>query len=142
MSSYWLTIRQKWIIKEKKQHFLSNDRHLEWRVRLWDTILKGCHSRTIQSKFSYIWFSRFWVEDLNLILICIICIFGMHRLRDRFNRRMLNICWTTHSQADAIIIREYLDLHWTIKEISMFSKNGAIWTAGWAVKYQCVRGSI
>jgi hypothetical protein len=44
-----------------------NSSHLEWRVGLSDTILKGDHPRTIPAKFVLIWFSGFRGEDLNVI---------------------------------------------------------------------------
>ena len=45
----------------------SNNSHLEWRVELSDTILKGTHPRTIPPSFGLIWFSGFREEDLNVI---------------------------------------------------------------------------
>jgi hypothetical protein len=41
--------------------------HLEWRVGLSDTILKGTHPRTIHARFGLIWFSGFRGEVLNVI---------------------------------------------------------------------------
>jgi hypothetical protein len=41
----------------------SNRSHLEWKVGLSDTILKGTHPRTIPARFSVIWFSGFRGED-------------------------------------------------------------------------------
>jgi hypothetical protein len=40
----------------------SNSSHLEWRVELLDTILKGTHPAML----SLIWFSGFRAEDLNV----------------------------------------------------------------------------
>jgi hypothetical protein len=47
----------------------SNSGHLEWRVGLSDTILKGTHTGTIpaSARFGLIWFSGFRGEDLNVI---------------------------------------------------------------------------
>jgi hypothetical protein len=45
----------------------SNSSHLEWRVGLSDTILKGTHPGTIPARFGLIWFSGFRGEDLNVI---------------------------------------------------------------------------
>jgi hypothetical protein len=43
---------------------LKNRNHLEWRVGLSDTILKGTHPGTIYAKFGSIWPSRFRGEDI------------------------------------------------------------------------------
>jgi len=45
----------------------SNSNHLEWRVWLLDTILKGTHLGTIPARFGLIWFSGFRGEDFNVI---------------------------------------------------------------------------
>jgi hypothetical protein len=42
---------------------LKNSSHLEWRVGLSDTILKGTHPGTIYAKFGSIWPSCFRGED-------------------------------------------------------------------------------
>jgi hypothetical protein len=44
-------------------HYLKNSNHLEWRVGLSDTILKGTHPGTIYAKFGSIWPSCFRGED-------------------------------------------------------------------------------
>jgi hypothetical protein len=44
----------------------NNRSHLEWRLGLSDTTLKGGHIRTITAKFGLIWFSSFRGEDLNV----------------------------------------------------------------------------
>jgi hypothetical protein len=44
----------------------SNSSHLEWRVELSDTILKGTHPRTIPARLGLIWFRGFRGEDLNV----------------------------------------------------------------------------
>jgi hypothetical protein len=44
----------------------SNSSHLEWRVELSDTILKGTHPGTIPARLGLIWFSGFRGEDLNV----------------------------------------------------------------------------
>ena len=49
-----------------RNFFSSNSRHLEWKAKLSDTILKGTHPRTIPARFSVIWFSGFRGEDLNV----------------------------------------------------------------------------
>jgi hypothetical protein len=49
-----------------KFSIFSNSGHLEWRVGLSDTILKGNHPGTIPARFSLIWFSGFRGEDLNV----------------------------------------------------------------------------
>jgi hypothetical protein len=45
----------------------SNSSHLEWKVGVSDTILKGTHPRTIPARFSVTWFSGFRGEDLNMV---------------------------------------------------------------------------
>jgi hypothetical protein len=45
----------------------SNSSHLEWRVGLSDTILKGTYLGTTPAWFGLIWFSGFRGEDLNVI---------------------------------------------------------------------------
>ena len=64
MSSFWLTLKQQWIIEEIS--IFSNSSHLEWKAGLLDTILKGTHPGTIPARFGLIWFSGFR-EDLNVI---------------------------------------------------------------------------
>jgi hypothetical protein len=54
-----------WNIEENS--IFSNRSHIEWRVGLTDTILKGDHPRTIPAKFVLIWLSGFRGEDLNVI---------------------------------------------------------------------------
>jgi hypothetical protein len=46
---------------------LTNSGHLEWRVGLSDTLLKGNYTGTIPARFGLIWFSGFRAEDLNLV---------------------------------------------------------------------------
>jgi hypothetical protein len=65
LSSFWFVI--KWKLTTKEISIFSNSSHLEWRVGLSDTILKGTHPRTIPDRFSVIWFSGFRGEDLNVI---------------------------------------------------------------------------
>ena len=64
MSSFWFIIKQQWTIEEI--YIFSNISHLEWRVGLSDTILKGTHPRTIPARFGLIWFRGFRGEDLNV----------------------------------------------------------------------------
>ena len=47
---------------------------------------------TIPAKFGLIWFSGFRREDLNVIKICLICIIGIYRLKEKFHRKTGNIC--------------------------------------------------
>jgi hypothetical protein len=56
---------KQWTIEEIS--IFSNSSHLEWRVGLSDTILKGTHTGTIPARFALIWFSGFRGEDLNVI---------------------------------------------------------------------------
>jgi hypothetical protein len=65
LSSFWFKLKQQWTIEEIS--IFSNSSHLEWRVGLSDTILKGDHPRTIPAKIALIWFSGFRGEDLNVI---------------------------------------------------------------------------
>jgi hypothetical protein len=46
---------------------INNSSHLEWRVGLSDTILKGTHPGTIPARFSFICFCGFRGEYLNVI---------------------------------------------------------------------------
>jgi hypothetical protein len=51
-------------ISKGDNHYLKkNSSHLEWRVGLSDTILKGTHPGTIYAKFGSIWPSCFRGED-------------------------------------------------------------------------------
>ena len=63
LSSFRFIIKQQWTIEEIS--IFSNSSHLEWRVGLSDTILKGTHPRTIPARFGLIWFRGFR-EDLNV----------------------------------------------------------------------------
>jgi hypothetical protein len=58
-------IKQQWTIEEIS--IFSNSSHLEWRVKLSDTILKWDYPRTIPARFGLIWFSGFRGKDLNVI---------------------------------------------------------------------------
>jgi len=64
LSPFWFIIKQQWTIEEI--YIFSNISHLEWRVGLSDTILKGTHPRTIPARFGLIWFRGFKGEDLNV----------------------------------------------------------------------------
>jgi hypothetical protein len=66
-----LALKQQWTIEEI--YIFSNSSHLEWRVGLLDTLLKGDHPRTIPAKFVLIWFSGFRGGDLNVNHIKIFC---------------------------------------------------------------------
>jgi hypothetical protein len=60
-----LIIKQQWTIEEIS--IFSNSSHLEWRVKLSDTILKWDYPRTIPARFGLIWFSGFRGKYLNVI---------------------------------------------------------------------------
>ena len=64
LSSFWLKLKQQWIIEEIP--IFSNSSHLEWRAELSDTILKGTHSGAIPAISGLIWFSGFRGEELNV----------------------------------------------------------------------------
>jgi hypothetical protein len=51
----------------EEMSIFSNSSHLEWRVGLLDTFLKGTHPSTIPARFGVIWFSGFRGDDLNVI---------------------------------------------------------------------------
>ena len=65
LGTFWLKIEQVWPFEEIS--IFSNSGHLEWRVGLLDTLLKGTHPGTIPARFGLIWFSGFRGEDLNAI---------------------------------------------------------------------------
>jgi hypothetical protein len=52
---------RQWTIEEIS--IFSNSSHLEWKVGLSDTILKGTHPGTIPARFGLIWFSGFRGES-------------------------------------------------------------------------------
>jgi hypothetical protein len=58
-------LKRQWTIDEIS--IFSNSSHLERRVGLSDTILKGTHPGAIPAWFGLIWFSGFRGEDLNVI---------------------------------------------------------------------------
>jgi hypothetical protein len=64
LSTFWLKIEQFWPFEEIS--IFSNSGHLEWRVGLSDTILKGTHPRTFPARFGLIRFRGFRGEDLNV----------------------------------------------------------------------------
>ena len=64
LSSFRFIINGQWTIKEIS--IFSNSSHLERRVGLSDTSLKGTHLRTIPAMFGLIWFRGFRGEDLNV----------------------------------------------------------------------------
>jgi hypothetical protein len=92
MSSFWFILKQQWAIEEIS--IFSKSSHLEWRVGLSDTILKGTHQGTIPAWFGVIWFSGFREEDSNVIFYQnrLICIIGINRLKEKFQRNTRNIC--------------------------------------------------
>jgi hypothetical protein len=65
MRNEFNSIKQQRTIEEIS--IFSNSSHLEWRVGLSDTILKGNHPGTIPARFGAIWFSGFREEHLNVI---------------------------------------------------------------------------
>ena len=64
LSSFRFIIKQQWTIEEIS--IFGNNSHLEWRVGLSDTPLKGTHPKTIPARFGLIWFRGFRGEDLNV----------------------------------------------------------------------------
>ena len=83
LGTFWLKIEQFWPFEEIS--IFSNSGHLEWMS---DTILKGTHPGTIPARFGLIWFSGFREEDLiDFIKICLICIIGIYRLKEKFHRK-------------------------------------------------------
>ena len=64
MRSFWFILKQQWTIEEIS--IFSNSSHLERRVGLSETILKGTHQGTIPARFGLIWFRGFRGEDLNV----------------------------------------------------------------------------
>ena len=85
LGTFWIKIEQFWPFEEIS--IFCNGGHLGYRTALMDTILKG----TIPARFGLIWFRG---EDLNVIFyqICLICIIGINRLKERFHRKTQNIC--------------------------------------------------
>jgi hypothetical protein len=70
----------------------------------------------------------------SFIKICLICIIGKNRLKEKFHRKTRNIC-TTHCHVAAVKIWAHFDLilkqQWTIEEISIFSNRSHLeWRAG------------
>ena len=64
LSSFRFIIKQQWTFEEIS--IFSNSSHLEWRVGLSETFLKGTHPWTIPARFGLIWFRGFKGEDLNV----------------------------------------------------------------------------
>ena len=69
----------------KKNLFLCNSSHLEWRAGMSDNILKGTHAGTIPARFGLIWFRGF-TEDLNVIFYQ-----NMPNLHNRYKSAERNI---------------------------------------------------
>ena len=67
LSSFRFIIKQQWTIEEIS--IFSNSSHLEWRIGLSDTILKGTHPRTIPARFGLIWFRGFRGEDVTSLCL-------------------------------------------------------------------------
>ena len=93
LGTFWLKIEQFWPFEELS--IFCNGGHLGYRTALTDTILKGTHLGTIPARFDF-FFSAFTGEDLNVIFyfikICLICIFGINRLKEKFQTKTPNIC--------------------------------------------------
>jgi hypothetical protein len=91
LGTFWLKIEQFWLFEEIS--IFSNGGHLEYRTALTDTILKGTHPGTIPARFGLIWFSSFRGEDLNVVFyqICLICIIGINRLKEKSQTKTPNI---------------------------------------------------
>jgi hypothetical protein len=88
LGTFWLKIEQ--FLPFDEISIFSNSGHLEWRAGLSDTILKGTHPGTIPARIGLIWYSGFRREDLNVIFfikICLICIIGIYRLKEKFHRK-------------------------------------------------------
>jgi hypothetical protein len=135
LSSFWLILKQQWIIEEIS--IFSNSSHLEWRVELSDTIWKGTHPGTIPTRFGLIWFSSFRGEDLKVIFYQNIP--NLHNRHKSAERKisqknleyMLN--YSCHVAAVKIWASFWLILkqQWTIEEISIFSNSSHLeWWAG------------
>ena len=119
MSSFRLILKQQWTIEEIS--IFGNSSHLEWRVGLSDTILKGIHPGTIPARFGLIWFCGFW-EDLNVVFYQ-----NMPNLHNRHKSAERKI-----SQKNMEYMLNYslpclssfwliLKQQWTIEDISIFS---------------------
>ena len=80
LGTFLLKIKQFWPFEEIS--IFSNGGHLGWKAGLSDTILKGTHPGTIPAR-------RF---KCDLIKICLICIIGINRLKEKFHRKTRNIC--------------------------------------------------
>ena len=93
LGTFWLKIEQFWPFEELS--IFCNGGHLGYRTALTDTILKGTHLGTIPARFDF-FFSAFTGEDLNVIFyfikICLICIIGINRLKEKFQTKTPNIC--------------------------------------------------
>ena len=93
LGTFWLKIEQFWPFEELS--IFSNGGHLGYRTALTDTILKGTHPGTIPARFDF-FFNAFTGEDLNVIFyfikICLICIIGINRLKEKFQTKTPNIC--------------------------------------------------
>ena len=143
MSSFWLILKQQWTIEEIS--IFSNCSHLEWRVELSDTILKGTHPGIIPARFGLVWFSGFRGEVLNVIFYQ-----NMPNLHNRYKSAerkisqknpeyMLNYslpCSCSYNLSSFWLI---LKQQWTIEEISIFSNSSHLeWRRG-AVGYNFER---
>jgi hypothetical protein len=77
-----------WTIEEIS--IFSNSSHLEWKVGLSDTILKGTHPETIPARVGLIWFCGFRGEDLNVIFYQNMP--NLHNWYKSAERKTRNIC--------------------------------------------------
>ena len=127
MSSFWFVIKQK--LTTKEIYIFSNSSHLEWRVELSDTILKGGHPRTIPVKFVLIWFSGFRGKDLNVIFYQNMSnLYNQYKSSERKISQnkmeyMLNyslLCSCSYNLTSFWFI---INQQWTIEEIKIFSNS-------------------
>ena len=135
MTSFWLILKQQWTIE--KISIFSNRSHLERRVGLSDTILKGNHPGTIPARFGLIWFSGFRGKDLNVIFYQ-----NMPNLHNRYKSAerkisqkkteyMLNYSFPCSCSKYLSSFRFIIKQQWTIEEISIFSNSSHLeWRAG------------
>jgi hypothetical protein len=68
----------------------------------------------------------------SFIKICLICIIGKNRPKEKFQRKTQNICKTTPFYVAVVKIWAHFDLkqQWTIEEISIFSNSSHLeWRA-------------
>ena len=127
MSSFSLILKQQWTIEEIS--IFSNSSHLELRVELLDTILKGIYPGTIPARFGLIWFSSFRGEDLNVIFYQNMPILhNQYKSAERTNSQknpeyMLNYSLPCSCSQHLGTFWFILKQQWTIKDIYIFSNS-------------------